>query len=190
VIYDILRTPFYMLEQRQLLVEINATSTATSTVSGTAWFCWPGILRLLTRSTTRPYLATFEVTKAEIAAYEDSGLAGRSGWSGTRPGRAAGGRADRAGRPLAGGRVLAVGLWLLFPAQVLLLTNPLPWQRYYIGCTPRPRFWPGWVWPRCWPMPDGRAAARLDDLSIQHGFDGWARFAGTGAVFILSSVLN
>jgi 4-amino-4-deoxy-L-arabinose transferase-like glycosyltransferase len=31
-----------------------------------------------------------------------------------------------------GGELWVIGLWLLVPAAILLVTNPLPWQRYYV----------------------------------------------------------
>lgn len=135
VIYDILRTPFYMLEQRQQLVEIQRDEHGDIDSFGDG-------LVLLARDTFVSYAqyyedptwATFEVTKAEIVAYEASGLAGRRGWvwDALQVGLLGVGLIALAVRWREGESWL-LGLWLLFPALVLLLTNPLPWQRYYIG---------------------------------------------------------
>jgi hypothetical protein len=77
----------------------------------------------------------FALIKQQEADYESSGLAGRPG--GLAWGvvlimlLALGTEALAVGRFW--GPTLLVALWLLVPASLLLATNPLAWQRYYLG---------------------------------------------------------
>jgi len=137
-IFELLSTPFYMLEQRQQLVEIQRDEHGDIDTFGQG-------LALLAEDTFVSYAqyyedptwATFTVTEAEIAAYEASGLAGRSGWvwDALQVGLMAVGLAGLVARRRES-ESWQLGLWRLLPALVLLLTNPLPWQRYYIGLHP------------------------------------------------------
>ena len=132
--YDIFRIPFFMLDQRQSLVEVQADKYGDVQDLGNR-------LNVLVEDAFFPTIqyyedflwADFDVTATQIKAYEESGLAGRSGW---------GWGLLQIGLVLVGliallprwreGRSWLLGLWLVVPAGVLLLTNPLPWQRYYI----------------------------------------------------------
>ncbi len=78
---------------------------------------------------------TFEEIQAEIEAYERAGLNGSAGsiaWGILLIGLLAAGGIAFAQGDYRGSRLL-VALWYVVPAAILLLTNPLPWQRYYIA---------------------------------------------------------
>jgi hypothetical protein len=77
----------------------------------------------------------FELIKQQEADYESSGLAGRPGglaWGVVLIALLAlGAEALAAGRSW--GPTLLLALWLLVPASTLVATNPLAYQRYYLG---------------------------------------------------------
>jgi hypothetical protein len=133
-IADLFRIPFFMLDQRHDLVDVQSEQygdvqdlgSRLSVLAEDAFF--PTIQYF-----EDPMWAGFDVTTAEIKAYEASGLAGRSGWAWgvLQIGLVLAGLAGLLPRWREGQSWL-LALWLAVPATVLLLTNPLPWQRYYI----------------------------------------------------------
>jgi hypothetical protein len=77
----------------------------------------------------------FEEIQAEIDAYERAGLNGSAGstvWGILLIGLLAAGSAALVRGDYRGSRLL-IALWYVVPAIILLLTNKLPWQRYYIA---------------------------------------------------------
>ncbi len=133
--YDLIRTPIYILEGREWLVNRQVgrfggqhtpgerldTLVKEAFVAGAQYY-------------EDPAWATFPAITAQIDSYQRSGLAGRGGgpvWAVVQIALLVAGLAALFDRWRDGTAVL-IALWLLIAAVTLLLTNPLPWQRYYL----------------------------------------------------------
>ncbi|MBN1120601.1 MAG: phospholipid carrier-dependent glycosyltransferase [Anaerolineae bacterium] len=127
---------FVMIDQRGWLMDLQAGK------EGGMYSFGERVGKLLTESffgRTEYYEAAnwpdFEEIQAEIDTYQRAGLNGSAGsiaWGILLIGLLAAGSIALAQGDYRDSRLL-VALWYIVPAIILLVTNNLPWQRYYIG---------------------------------------------------------
>jgi hypothetical protein len=133
---NLAKPAFTIVDERDKLMDIQAGK------EGGMYSFGDRVGKLLTESffgRTEYYEAAnwpdFEEIQAEIDAYQRAGLNGSAGsiaWGILLIGLLAVGSIALAQADYRGSRLL-IALWYVVPAVVLLLTNKLPWQRYYIG---------------------------------------------------------